>query len=63
MRYQRLVLFRQGVPLQEIAMKLWSGGTMLLKKLDTDERIFFSKFDGPHRSRRLARSYQQNPER
>ena len=46
MRYQRCVIFREGVPLQEMAMKLWSRGTMFPKKLDTDERIFFGKFDG-----------------
>ena len=44
MRYQRLVIFCHGVPLQEIAMKLWSGGRMFLRKLQTDERIFFGKF-------------------
>ena len=27
-------------------MKLWSGGRMFLKKLETDKCIFFGKFDG-----------------
>ena len=32
-------------------MKLWSRGKMSLKKRDTDERIFFGKFDGGTRER------------
>ena len=43
MRYQRLIIFFQGVPLQIMAMELWSGVRMFPKKLDTNERIFFRK--------------------
>ena len=51
MKSHRLVILRLGLLVQELAMKLWNGGRMFLKKLDNDERISFEKFEGGTQTR------------
>ena len=59
-------IFEQSVPHMKIptslssSMKLWAGGRMFLKRLDTDEGVFFGKFDRGTQTTASIRSFPWN---